>query len=235
LFAGPVSADSSLALQLPAHGNRSTSSNHPNVATVGNEIPKVDLADEDILGAMQRISGYLDITTGDVRAIYHLAHRHALERMFGDFMAGTLMRTGVAPLLPGMHLDDAARALVRSGLKSLPVVDENGCVIGVLSEADFLRRFNAGTFFELLLGMLDDSFEFSHRCHEAQVSEAMSTPAVSVAQDAGCGEVIHAFHQHDGPSTPIVDRDGRLLGMLLREDFFAALNAASTRKYPAHP
>lgn len=228
LLAGPVSVNSGLALQLPTHGIKNASSDRPKTA-VGHEIPKVDLADEDILDAMQRISGYLDITTGDVRAIYHLAHRHALERMFGDFMAGNLMRTGVAPLQPSMHLDDAAKALVRSGFKSLPVVDEKGCVIGILTEADFLRRFNAGTFFELLLGMLDDAFEFNHRCHEAHVSEAMSTPAVTVAHDAGFAEVINAFHQHDGPSTPVVDRDGRLLGMLLREDFFAALNAASTR------
>ncbi len=229
LLAGPVSVNSGLALRLPARGVENTSGGRQKTASVGSEIPKVDLADEDILDAMQRISGYLDITTGDVRAIYHLAHRHALERMFGDIAAGSLMRTGVAPLLPGMHLDDAAQALVRSGLKSLPVVDERGCVIGILSEADFLRRFNAATFFELLLGMLDDTFEFSHRCHETQVSEAMATPAVSVSQDAGFGEVINAFHQHDGPCTPVVDRDGRLLGVLLREDFFAALNAASTR------
>jgi len=228
LLASPVSVNSGLALQLPTQPIKNASSNVPKkTASVGNAMPKVELADEDILDAMQRISGYLDITTGDVRAIYHLAHRHALERMFGDFRAENLMRTGIEPLQPNMYLDDAAKALVRSGLKGLPVVDEKGCVIGILTEADFLRRFDAGTFFELLLGMLDDAFEFNHHCHETHVSVAMSTPALTVTHDAGFGEVINAFHQHDGPSTPIVDRDGRLLGMLLREDFFAAFKMAS--------
>lgn len=40
-----------------------------------------ELTDEDILDAMQRIPGYLDISTDDFRVIYHLAWRHAVERL----------------------------------------------------------------------------------------------------------------------------------------------------------
>lgn len=193
------------------------------------EATEVELADEDILDAMRQIPGYLDITTGDFRTIYHLAHRHALGRMFSNFRAENLMRTGIEPLQPEMYLDEAAKALVRSGLKSLPVVDEKGCVIGMLTETDFLRRLNVATFLELLLGMLEDSFEFKHRCHETHVREAMSAPAVTVTPDAGVGEVTNAFHRHDGRATPIVDRDGRLLGMLLRKDFFAVFNVENLK------
>lgn len=190
---------------------------------------EVELADEDILDAMQHIPGYLDISTEDFRTIYHLAHRHALGRLFGNFRAENLMRTGIEPLLPDMYLDEAAKALVRSGLKSLPVVDKDGCVIGMLTETDFLRRLHVDTFLELLLAMLDETFEFKHRCHETHVSEAMTSPPVTVTRDAGFGEVVSAFHQHDGRSTPIVDGDGRLLGMLLRKDFLAAFNLENPR------
>lgn len=40
-----------------------------------------ELADEDILDAMQHIPGYLDISTEDFRTIYHLAWRHAIARL----------------------------------------------------------------------------------------------------------------------------------------------------------
>lgn len=40
-----------------------------------------ELTDEDILDAMQQIPGYLDISTEDFRTIYHLAWRHAVERL----------------------------------------------------------------------------------------------------------------------------------------------------------
>lgn len=42
-----------------------------------------ELSDEDILDAMQQIPGYLDISTEDFRVIYHLAWRHAVERLRG--------------------------------------------------------------------------------------------------------------------------------------------------------
>ena len=92
----------------------------------------MELTDADILDAMQHIPGYLDITTEDFRTIYHLAHHHAVGRLFGNFRAGNLMRSGIEPLLPDMPLDQAAKALVRSGYKALPVVDATGCVIGML-------------------------------------------------------------------------------------------------------
>jgi CBS domain-containing membrane protein len=40
-----------------------------------------ELTDADILDAMQHIPGYLDISTEDFRVIYHLAWRHAVERL----------------------------------------------------------------------------------------------------------------------------------------------------------
>ena len=41
---------------------------------------ELELSDEDILDALAHISGYIDISTEDFRAVYHLAWRHALAR-----------------------------------------------------------------------------------------------------------------------------------------------------------
>lgn len=195
--------------------------------SAADELAEMELVDEDILDAMKHIPGYLDISTEDFRIIYHLAHRHAVERLFDNFRAGNLMRSGIEPLRPDMYLDEAALAIVRSGLKSLPVVDGSGRVIGMLTETDFLRRLKVDTFLELLLAMLEESFKFQHRCHETQVREAMTAHAITVTPDSGFGEVASAFHQHAGRSTPIVDSEGRLLGVLLRKDFVAAFHQGS--------
>lgn len=201
---------------------------HSNAGPV-DDVPEMELTDGDILDAMQHIPGYLDISTDDFRTIYHLAHRHAVGRLFGNFRAASLMRTGIAPLHPGMHLDEAAKALVRSGYKALPVVDTDGRVTGMLTENDFLRRLNVGTFLQLLLNMLDEEFELKHRCHETPVSKAMTTPPVTVDGNAGFAETIAAFHRHRGRSMPVVDGDGRLLGLLLRKDFLSAYHLENLR------
>jgi len=186
------------------------------------EIPELELADDDILDAMGHIPGYLDISTMDFRAIYHLAHAHAVERLFQQVRAGNLMRTGVAPLRPETRLDEAARSLVKQGRKGLPVVDGHVCVIGMLTETDFLRRVKAESFLELMLRVVEDQGVFTHRCHETPVSEAMTTPAVTVTTNAGFRAIVRAFHAHEGRSTPVVDAHGRLQGLLLRKDFVKA-------------
>lgn len=40
------------------------------------------LSDADIYAAMQAISGYLDITTNDLKEVYLLAFEHAQQRLF---------------------------------------------------------------------------------------------------------------------------------------------------------
>ncbi len=198
---------------------------HHEMASTAGNAPEIELTDEDIIDSMRHIPGYLDISTEDFRAIYHLAHRHAMGRMFGGIVAGSLMRTGMEPLRPDVPLDQAARRIVDSGYKGLPVVNGDNVVVGMLTETDFLRRLKAETFLELLLRMLDESFELMHRCHETVVSVAMTAPAITVTRDAGFSTIMQAFRGHEGRGMPVVDVQGRLCGLLLRKDFLAACHA----------
>ena len=97
----------------------------------------VELNDEDILDAMRQISGYVDITFEDFRAIYHLAHQHAMQRMFAT-MAKTLLTTSCAPYLTtAMTLDRASRILNNAACPGLPVVDDTGRLQSVLLHKEF--------------------------------------------------------------------------------------------------
>lgn len=180
---------------------------------------ELELTDEDILDAMRRIPGYLDISTEDFRSLYHLAHAHAIDRLFRRITAAHLMLKKVQPLRPETPLDAAARQLVNQGRKSLPVVDGENRVVGILTETDFLRRLQAVSFLELLLRLVEDRNQFSHRCQETPVSAAMTRSVVTISQDAGFSSMVKAFHRHGGRSMPVVDSDGRFQGLLLRKDF----------------
>ncbi len=186
-------------------------------------LDEIELTDDDIIDAMRHIPGYLDITTDDFREIYHLAHRHALGRLFSEITAARLMRT-VEPLSPDITLDKAIKALADSGYKGLPVVGQGGRVLGMLTQTDFLKRLKAKNFPDLLLRLIDSSYEFVHRCHETPVSAAMTQPAVTVGMNAGFGEIMQAFASHGGRSMPVVDANGRLAGLLLRKDFIASFH-----------
>ncbi len=188
----------------------------------GDELPELELNDVDILDAMRHIPGYLDISIEDFRAIYHLAHANAFDRLFQRVHAVHLMLPDIQPLHPDTRLDVAAQQLVAQGRKSLPVVDENNRVTGMLTETDYLRRLQVESFLELLLKLVTDQTQFTHRCHETPVGEVMTAPAITIAEQAGFREILHTFHRHECRSMPVVDDKGCLKGLLLRKDFIKA-------------
>ena len=183
---------------------------------------ELELTDEDVLDAMRQIPGYLDISTEDFRAIYHLAHEHALARTFDRIRAGDLMLTGVAPVQVTMCLREAAEQLVAQGRKSLPVVGDRGVVVGVLTETDFLRCLNADSVLGLLLRLAATALPVGQHCERTSVADTMSAPAVAVGEQARFDDIMRAFRQHGGRSMPVVDDQGRLRGLLLRKDFLHA-------------
>jgi CBS domain-containing protein len=50
-----------------------------------------------------------------------------------------IMRKGTYTVTPEMDLDDAARVLFRYGLRNVPVVKEDGTLIGIISNLDIVR------------------------------------------------------------------------------------------------
>lgn len=193
----------------------------------GGYLPELELTNDDILDAMKNIPGYLDISTEDFRALYHLAWHHARARLFSGITAGRLVREVADALSPDMTMDVAAQTLARSGFKSLPVLDGERRVLGVLTETDFLRRLKADNFLELLLRLIGDPGEFSHRCHETRVQEVMTQPPITVRAEAALEEILQAFSRHSGRSMPVVGADGRLLGVLLRKDILRILEGGT--------
>ncbi|AGA92036.1 CBS-domain-containing membrane protein [Thioflavicoccus mobilis 8321] len=183
---------------------------------------ETELTDEDVLDAMRRIPGYLDISTEDFRAIYRLAQAHASERLFRQLRAGALMRTQVAPLRPDMPAGEAARALVAQSCKGLPVVDDAGQVVGILTETDLLRCLGVGSYLELLFDAVEHIPVVEEHCGERSVTEVMTAPAITVRAQDGFTAMMRAFRRHPGRTMPVVDADGHFLGMLLRKDFLHA-------------
>lgn len=181
-----------------------------------------ELTDEDVYDALSRLPGYLDITTDDFRDLYRLAYDHALGRLMGGLKAGDLMRRGVEPVRPHWALRRAMEQMSARQLKGAAVSDADGFVVGVLSETDILRWLGSETFLELISQPSDRLVSWDAQLRESSVQQVMTTPAVTVRQDADYEAMLNAFHGHNGRRMPVVDKDGRLVGMLARKDFLAA-------------
>lgn len=180
---------------------------------------------EDVVTAMRRMSGYLDISTDDFRTLYRLAHEETIERVLRPINAAGLMIPNLQPLRPEMLLEEAARLLAAQCRKSLPVVDAEERVVGILTESDFLRCLGAASFIGLLLGWVEEPAAFVCRCRNLTVGENMSSPALCIQEGAHADQMLRAFRRHHGRSMPVIDASGRLRGLLLRKDMLHACRA----------
>lgn len=56
-----------------------------------------------------------------------------------DVKVRDIIRVGTITVTPDMDIDDASRVLFRYGLRNVPVVDEDGNAVGMLSNIDIIR------------------------------------------------------------------------------------------------
>ena len=120
-------------------------------------------------------------------------------------------------------LDQAARLLLGSIFTGLPVVDREGRPVGVVTQGDLL-----GAGLPLRLGLLAASEEASveavlQTLARRQVAEVMTSPAVTIGAERPLTEAVETMLERQLKRLPVVDREGRLAGMLSRLDLFTAV------------
>lgn len=78
--------------------------------------------------------------TERLRRLARLRHRRELAKATGD-EAGDLMSSPAVTIDPDATLAEAARRLVDESVKRLPVVDNSGRLVGIVSRADLIESF----------------------------------------------------------------------------------------------
>jgi CBS domain-containing protein len=104
-------------------------------------VPVVDVTDSD--GRVVGIVSEADLMLKEEYAgpgRYGMSHSDAEVAAAGRDAAAFMTRP-VVTIKPGASLAEAARLMHRGGLKRLPVVDEAGRLVGIVSRADLLKAF----------------------------------------------------------------------------------------------
>ena len=133
-----------------------------------------------------------------------------------------LMTTDLIQVRPETTLRDAARLMVEAKISGLPVTDEAGSLLGLVTEADFLRKeVDRGEIVDA--GLLGTLFNNRDSLAEAEtVGEVMATDLYTISPDATLVEAARAMTTHAVKRLPVVDREEKLLGVIARSDIVAA-------------
>ncbi|MBX4998942.1 CBS domain-containing protein [Rhizobium lentis] len=149
----------------------------------------------------------------------------------------SIMTPKPATIGPDAKIWEAANAMLDHGISGLPVVDQSGGLLGIISESDFLRRSEIHT--DTTHGLWRNFFSSRGELAEeyaknfgSTVGEVMSCPALTVQPDASVETAAELMARKNIKRLPVVEGD-EMIGIVTRFDVMAALVRELASHYAA--
>ncbi len=121
-----------------------------------------------------------------------------------------LMTPGPVTLAPDDRLTDAEELMGLRGFRHIPVIDESGLLVGIISHIDLVRAALEG----------DDGDHRAQLLRKARIRvvDLMATPVDTVGPDDEVGVIAKRLRARRRACFPVVE-DGKLVGILTEADF----------------
>ncbi len=150
--------------------------------------------------------------------------------------ARDIMSTKVVTVSPSMTVRDIAALMVEKHVSGLPVLNDNGTLVGMVSEGDLLRRPEIGTekhrrrWVSFFSGVDSQAREFT-KSHALRASDVMTEQVIHVSEETPLGDVVGLMEKHNIKRLPVLS-DGELVGIVSRADLLRALAARQAEPLP---
>jgi CBS domain-containing protein len=133
-----------------------------------------------------------------------------------------VMTTDVMTVGPDIGLKAAARLMIDRGISGLPVVDDAGKLVGIITEADFVKQ-EADRSHRRYRRLLDALFgEREHRLGGETVADAMTRHPIVIDPETRVAEAAREMSDRGIKRLPVVNDRGELVGIVSRADIMAA-------------
>lgn len=168
------------------------------------------------------------ITVEDVD-IAKYSHRD-LPAMRPSLSVADLMTRDVTAVDPRAPLGEIVDLLIGRDFRSVPVVDQDGRLIGIITNGDLVERGGLPARLELL-GAMDATArrEAVALAGPRTAAEVMTPDPVVIGPDEPVERASELMLSHGLKRLPVVDAGGRLVGVMSRADLLRALGES----YPA--
>jgi CBS-domain-containing membrane protein len=141
--------------------------------------------------------------------------------------AKDVMTTTVISVQPDATILQAARQMLQHHISGLPVIDQSGEIVGILSEGDFLRRRETGTqrkrsrWLEFLMGPGRLAAEYAYS-HGNKVAEVMTRDVHTVNEDTNIEDIVELMERRRIKRVPVM-RKKNVVGMVTRSNLMHAM------------
>lgn len=137
-----------------------------------------------------------------------------------------VMTTSVLAVHPETTLKEVARLLVEHRISGLPVVDDAGRVVGLVSEADLLvKEQDPGAYapgpLDRIFGESEDLRLLRSKVEARTAGDAMTAPAITIEASRSLHQAAGIMIERRVNRLPVLE-DGRLVGIVTRADLVRA-------------
>ena len=193
------------------------------------------LQPDDFVMALQELGTYIDVSVDDLMRLQQTAEKYARQRNRESLLVDKLMTRQIKTVHPASTLSDAAHSLVTNKISGLPVVDEDDKLVGIITEADFLRALGVPSHhpghsvWQTLENMFNHSAQL--REPEGQVADLMMDKVITISQQDTLHHALDVMKQNQIKRLIVCDEDRHVVGMITRSDlvrvFFDHFSPAS--------
>jgi CBS domain-containing protein len=148
--------------------------------------------------------------------------------------AQEIMTRDVITVRPDTLVRDIAALMVEKHISGVPVVTDNGKLIGMVSQSDLLHRAEVGTerkhkwWFRIFADSSALAREYA-KAHGLKAHDIMSRYVVSVGDDAELRDVADILDKRRIKRVPVVQKE-RVVGIITRGDLVCALSQVQVSK-----
>ena len=180
---------------------------------------KLSFENQDLVAALREMDGYIDVSEEDLTRIYGLATVHAHQRSFGGTSMNDIMTHDVVSVQKSADFQSVWALMTKHRIRGVPVTDNVGKVIGMVSIADFLKAVD-WSLYESPMQRLKHLFK---RRRHSSVESIMTTPVITARVDTLLSDAFLIFAEKRINHLPITDEDGHVIGIVTRLDLLATI------------
>nr|WP_249798818.1 MULTISPECIES: CBS domain-containing protein [Caballeronia] len=138
------------------------------------------------------------------------------------------MTTSIVSASPDMSVRQAAGTMVFAGISGMPVIDEEGNLLGIVTEGDLMHRAEIGTgvkqrawWLELVASTRELASQYVKE-HARKVSDVMTTDVATVSETCPVADIAELLERKRIKRVPVL-RDGKVVGVVSRANLIRAL------------
>ncbi|WP_412071371.1 HPP family protein [Pseudomonas sp. FEN] len=176
---------------------------------------RVGFNSDDLDAALADIDEFVDVTREDLESIIRSTEKHALRRSMGDIQASHIMSRDVLSGRPETTIKEAIRILMHHHIKTLPILNEEKHIVGIVSLTDIIKHPEATRG-----AGLSGVFGFKKK---TLLKDIMHVPVTCVTTTAHLVELIPLLSRQGLHCIPVLD-DNVFVGVITQTDLIAALH-----------